>query len=65
MSQCSFVCTQLDGFKYYYLTLIIILNEIEQFHLTHRWEPMAQSEPENNSNKRILYKTRASPSDKI
>ena len=26
MKQSSFVCTQLNGFKYYYLIVIILLN---------------------------------------
>ena len=46
--QCSFVCTRLNSFKYFYVTLSIQFNishlfahsqMIKQFYLTHGWDP--------------------------
>ena len=64
----SSICTQLNGFKYCYLTPIILFNidnnpywKIEQFYSTHRWDitgtnNLSQSGPGSNGNESIFPK---------
>ena len=64
MIQSSYNWTQLNSFKYCYLTLIIqsSINDkkIELFYLTHRWNltgatTLGQSGPESNGNGGVLH----------
>ena len=78
MSQNSFVCTDLNGFKYYYVTLTIRFNAVKSLNSLIRpidrtlTEPNTpgQRGPEINGNKRVLYisqrlKTGALPSIRL
>ena len=54
MSQCSFVCTQLNGFKYSYLTLIINIVWPINETLTITTNP-GQSRLGSNNNEGVLH----------